>query len=400
MIALYQNGERLMPGNGYPMRLLLPGWEGNMNVKWLRRVKLVDQPGMSYYEARTYAPILPNGKAYQFYFLQEVKSFITHPSPGLKMSGPGFYEISGVAYSANGRIAKVMVTADGGKTWAQAALQEPVHVESVHALPTAVEVGRRTGSAAKPRVGRGGQRAADARAGRRAARSDENARHQSGRVPEPALQRAHELGDRSDMARSNMSTRRAFVSRRSYLGSTCVVGLVCVRSPSRHARHRVSESRSPNPTSPRGTSASCPTAPACRRAAARPNRARRSSRPSAPCATARTAKGGTRAALVGGEPLTSGIDTAKTIANFWPYATTIFDFTRRAMPWPRPRTLTNDEVYALTAYILSQNKIIGAADVMNAQTLPKVACRTATASSNDSRNAFPEVRVCAMIRTP
>ena len=83
-------------------------------------------------------------------------------------------------------------------------------------------------------------------------------------------------------------------------------------------------------------------------------------------------KGGLAAALVGGEPLTSGIETAKTVANFWPYATTIFDFTRRAMPWPRPRTLTNEEVYALTAFILAQNKIIGAGDVMNAQTLPKV----------------------------
>jgi len=126
MIALYQNGERLMPGNGYPMRLLLPGWEGNMNVKWLRRLKLVEAPAMSYYEARTYAPILPSGKAYQFFFLQEVKSFITHPSFGLKLNGPGFYEISGIAYSANGRISKVMVSADGGSTWAQAALQEPV----------------------------------------------------------------------------------------------------------------------------------------------------------------------------------------------------------------------------------------------------------------------------------
>ena len=83
-------------------------------------------------------------------------------------------------------------------------------------------------------------------------------------------------------------------------------------------------------------------------------------------------KGGSAAALIGGQPLTSGIETAKTIANFWPYATTLFDFTRRAMPWPRPRTLTNDEVYALTAFILAQNKIIGAGDVMNAQTLPKV----------------------------
>jgi sulfane dehydrogenase subunit SoxC len=125
MIALYQNGERLMPGNGYPMRLLLPGWEGNMNVKFLRRIKLVEQPVMSYYEGRTYSQILPDGKAYRFYFVQEVKSFITHPSYGLKMSGPGYYEISGVAYSGDGRITKVMVSADGGKSWGEAALQEP-----------------------------------------------------------------------------------------------------------------------------------------------------------------------------------------------------------------------------------------------------------------------------------
>src|ERR1700731_2808230 len=126
MIALYQNGERIMPGNGYPMRLLLPGYEGNMNVKFLRRIKLVDQPAMSFYEARTYSPILPNGKAYRFYFLQEVKSFITSPSHGLTLKGPGLYEISGIAYSGTGRIQKVMVSADGGQSFAQAALQEPV----------------------------------------------------------------------------------------------------------------------------------------------------------------------------------------------------------------------------------------------------------------------------------
>src|SRR5712692_2337242 len=127
MVALYQNGERIMPGNGYPMRLLLPGWEGNINIKWVRRIQLSEGPGMTFYEARTYAPILPGGKAYRFYFLQEVKSFITHPSPGLALNGPGFYEISGIAYSGNGRISKVMVSADGGRSWAQAALQEPVH---------------------------------------------------------------------------------------------------------------------------------------------------------------------------------------------------------------------------------------------------------------------------------
>src|SRR5215470_13346044 len=108
-------------------RLLLPGWEGNMNIKWLRRIELTGLPSMSFYESKIYAPILPGGKAYQFYFLQEVKSFITHPSPGLAMKGPGFYEISGIAYSGNGRISKVMVSADGGKSWTQAELQAPVH---------------------------------------------------------------------------------------------------------------------------------------------------------------------------------------------------------------------------------------------------------------------------------
>lgn len=82
-------------------------------------------------------------------------------------------------------------------------------------------------------------------------------------------------------------------------------------------------------------------------------------------------KGAINAALVGAPPIKS-IDSPKTIANFWPYATTVFDYIRRAMPWTEPRSLTNDEVYALTAYILAMNKIIGEQEVMNAQTLPKV----------------------------
>lgn len=130
LVAIYQNGERLMPGNGYPMRLLLPGYQGNMNVKFLRRIKAVDQPAMSYYEGRTYSQILPDGKAWRFHFLQEVKSFITYPSFSHTLKGPGYYEISGVAYSGTGRIAKVKVSADGGKSWADAALQGPVNPQA------------------------------------------------------------------------------------------------------------------------------------------------------------------------------------------------------------------------------------------------------------------------------
>lgn len=82
-------------------------------------------------------------------------------------------------------------------------------------------------------------------------------------------------------------------------------------------------------------------------------------------------KGGISAAVVGGAPVKS-MDSPKTIANFWPYATTLFDFIRRAMPFTQPRSLSDEEVYALTAYILAQNKLIGERDVMDAQTLPKV----------------------------
>ena len=82
-------------------------------------------------------------------------------------------------------------------------------------------------------------------------------------------------------------------------------------------------------------------------------------------------KGGTSTRLVGGEPI-KNMESEKTIASFWPYATTLFDYIRRAMPWRQPRSLTNEEVYALTAYILSLNKLIGESETINAQTLPKV----------------------------
>ena len=83
-------------------------------------------------------------------------------------------------------------------------------------------------------------------------------------------------------------------------------------------------------------------------------------------------KGGISAALVSDRKITSISAGDKTIANFWPYATTVFDIIRRAMPWQQPRTLANDEVYALTAFILAQNKLIGENDTLNAETLPKV----------------------------
>jgi len=126
LVALYQNGEGVRPSNGYPLRLLLPGYEGNMNVKWLRRIKATAGPTMTKDETSKYTILLPSGKSLQFVFPIETKSVITHPSPGLTVKAAGLYEISGLAWSGYGKIARVEVSADGGKSWALAALQDPV----------------------------------------------------------------------------------------------------------------------------------------------------------------------------------------------------------------------------------------------------------------------------------
>jgi sulfane dehydrogenase subunit SoxC len=108
------------------MRLLLPGYEGNMQVKWLRRLKLVERPMMTRDETAKYTLLRPDGSALQFVFAMEAKSVITQPSPELSMKEPGLYEISGLAWSGAGRIAKVEISADGGRSWAEALLQPPI----------------------------------------------------------------------------------------------------------------------------------------------------------------------------------------------------------------------------------------------------------------------------------
>ncbi len=126
IVALYQNGERIRPENGYPLRLILPGWEGVVNVKWLRRVMVVREPIMARNETSRYTELLPSGLARQFTFFMEAKSLITKPHSGEPVPGTGWHEISGLAWSGRGRIARVEVSADGGKSWKNATLQAPV----------------------------------------------------------------------------------------------------------------------------------------------------------------------------------------------------------------------------------------------------------------------------------
>jgi sulfane dehydrogenase subunit SoxC len=126
MIALYQNGEAIRPSNGYPMRLLLPGCQGNANVKWLRRLKALPGPVDTKDETSKYSLLLADGRAEQFRLELGPKSVILKPSPGLTMQGAGLYEISGLAWSGGGRVKKVEVSTDGGRRWTEAPLTGPV----------------------------------------------------------------------------------------------------------------------------------------------------------------------------------------------------------------------------------------------------------------------------------
>jgi len=125
LIAYGQNGEALRPAQGYPLRLLLPGWEGNTNVKWLHSLRLTNQPYMARDETAKYSDLMPDGKARIFTYRMEAKSVITFPSGGQTLPGPGLYELTGLAWSGSGKIERVEITTDGGKSWVTAQLQEP-----------------------------------------------------------------------------------------------------------------------------------------------------------------------------------------------------------------------------------------------------------------------------------
>ncbi len=127
MLAYGQNGEALRPEQGYPLRLILPGWEGNTNVKWLRRIKLTEGPQYVKDETSKYTELMEDGSAWIFTFEMDAKSVITSPSGGNSVKGPGFLEISGLAWSGRGKVTLAEVSTDGGRTWTAAELQTPVY---------------------------------------------------------------------------------------------------------------------------------------------------------------------------------------------------------------------------------------------------------------------------------
>ncbi|HWC97108.1 MAG TPA: sulfite dehydrogenase [Candidatus Sulfopaludibacter sp.] len=125
LVAWGQNGEPLRPEQGYPLRLFVPGWEGNVSVKWLRRILVAAEPTMARDETAKYTDLMADGTARMFTFAMEAKSLITYPSGGQRIK-PGFCEITGLAWSGAGLIRRVEVSTDGGASWLDASLQQPV----------------------------------------------------------------------------------------------------------------------------------------------------------------------------------------------------------------------------------------------------------------------------------
>ena len=126
LIAYGQNGEALRPAQGYPARLLLPGWEGNTNVKWIRRIEVADRPFMTREETSRYTDPLADCTARMFSFVLDAKSIITSPAYPVTLPEKGWWNITGLAWSGRGRITRVDVSTDGGRQWAPAELQDPV----------------------------------------------------------------------------------------------------------------------------------------------------------------------------------------------------------------------------------------------------------------------------------
>lgn len=125
IVAYGQNGEPIRPAHGFPIRLIIPGMEGNLNIKWLRRLKFGDRPWMTRWETARYTQLLADGKARQFQLRIDTNSVITSPS-GMVQIRPGHQRISGLAWSGHGKIAKVEVSVDGARTWMEANLTRPV----------------------------------------------------------------------------------------------------------------------------------------------------------------------------------------------------------------------------------------------------------------------------------
>ena len=236
LIVYAQNGEALRPEQGYPLRILVPGWQGNVSVKWLRRIKLGDAPWYSREETSKYTELMPDGKARGFTWVNEAKSVITFPCPEKPAAATGLYEIRELAWCGRGKIKQVDVSVDGGRNWHTAQLDDPILSKALTRFSLPMALGRHTGLAAIARGRRNRPCATDYRA------IAQGAWHQSDlsqqRNPDLGSQAGRRAYSMSSLARAvaPASCASCFCSFAAVAGSPGAFGYGTAATPLRNRR--------------------------------------------------------------------------------------------------------------------------------------------------------------------
>jgi sulfane dehydrogenase subunit SoxC len=430
LLAYAQNGEPLRPAHGYPVRLLLPGWEANTCVKWLRRLELIAVPNMSRDETAKYTDPLPDGTARQFSFAMDVKSTITAPAYPARLAGRGWVPVRGLAWSGRGRVTRVDVSTDGGRTWTEAELQGPVlpkaHTRFQHMwawdggpatlMSRAVDetgavqptraafragAGRRDGLPLQPhpRVDGGAGRPGVLRGGpvrRAGARYAPAARRGAAAVGGAAVL----LGPVAACGRGEAGAAGEGAAGGGAAAAAARPADVRAR-PERPARYGVGRPAAAAELAAWDLDANA------RGVGLPPGRGTHATGAvvyAAKCASCHGARGeGTGAGaaavprLVGREPrdgfpFGQDLKHVRTVGNYWPYATTVYDYIRRAMPLNAPGSLRPDEVYAVTAFLLAENGVTPRDLVLDARSLPRVRMPARDRFVPDDRSGGPAFR--------
>ena len=352
LVAYGQNGEALRPENGYPLRLIVPGWTGNINVKWLRRLTVVDRPYLTRMDGVGQPTLMPDGKARQLQFVMEAKSVITFPSGGQQLPGPGFYEITGLAWSGRGLVRRVEVSTDGGQDLAGRSPPGTGPPLRPHALPARLAMGRARGR--PPVAVHRRDRLCPADAGR------------AGQGPRPELDL---LQQRHPELEGGGRRERPQCPRLGCWRSAGIVVLIVAgrrlagRGPAADLRRGPPAHRRGGP----GLGSHHPARWPGLAAGQRDRRARPGDLRGAVRRVPRREGRGPEVQPPRRRPGTLATDKPiRTIGSFWQYATTLWSYIRRAQPFDEPGSLTPDQVYAVTAYLLHLNGIIGEQDVMDA----------------------------------
>ena len=364
LVAYRMNGEMLYPENGYPVRMVLPGWEANMWVKWLRRIEVGDQPWHHREETSKYTDLLENGKARRFTYVMDAKSVITNPSPQAPLNHKsGFTVLSGIAWSGRGKIARVDVSLDGGRNWRAAKLDGPVWDKALTRFYYEFDWDGRELLLQSRAMDESGY-VQPTKNELRKVRGVNSIYHNNG------IQTWH--------VHKNGEVENVEVGLDAPRLSRCVLlaGMLMTAGPvaaepkavpqpgASAAAKRLDIGREAKPEEIAGWDIDI-----------RPDGqglppGKGTVKQGEPLYMERCAachgefgeSAGRWPIISGGNGTLASHDPVKSVGSYWPYASTVMDYIRRSMPFGNAQSLTNDELYAITAYVFFLNDIVKSDD--------------------------------------